>query len=137
MGKSLLAATFCFSQALGRRRCVWRSGGRSRPRISRLPPGSGGAVGATGAGPASTLCRPPQVFPREAVNYTAENIHKWALENREALLRWLRPHGGKSLLLNNELKKGPALLVFLPFNPLAESHPLIDEVRVVMFKDTL
>lgn len=96
-----------------------------------------GRWGPPGAGPASTLCRPPQVFPREAVNYTAENIHKWALENREALLRWLRPHGGKSLLLNNELKKGPALLVFLPFNPLAESHPLIDEVRVVMFKDTL
>uniref|UniRef100_A0A8C0Q1F5 Thioredoxin domain containing 11 n=1 Tax=Canis lupus familiaris TaxID=9615 RepID=A0A8C0Q1F5_CANLF len=71
------------------------------------------------------------VFPREAVNYTAENIHKWALENREALLRWLRPHGGKSLLLNNELKKGPALLVFLPFNPLAESHPLIDEITEV------
>uniref|UniRef100_A0ABI7WA35 Thioredoxin domain-containing protein n=1 Tax=Felis catus TaxID=9685 RepID=A0ABI7WA35_FELCA len=72
-----------------------------------------------------------EVFPREAVNYTAENIHKWALENREALLRWLRPHGGKSLLLNNELKKGPALLVFLPFNPLAESHPLIDEITEV------
>ncbi|XP_073755601.1 thioredoxin domain-containing protein 11 isoform X3 [Callorhinus ursinus] len=71
------------------------------------------------------------VFRREAVNYTAENIHKWALENREALLRWLRPHGGKSLLLNNELKKGPALLVFLPFNPLAESHPLIDEITEV------
>lgn len=44
------------------------------------------------------------------------------------LLRWLRPHGGKSLLLNNELKKGPALFLFIPFNPLAESHPLIDEV---------
>ncbi|XP_011231008.2 thioredoxin domain-containing protein 11 isoform X2 [Ailuropoda melanoleuca] len=71
------------------------------------------------------------VFPREAVNYTAENIHKWALENREALFRWLRPHGGKSLLLNNELKKGPALLVFIPFNPLAESHPLIDEITEV------
>ncbi|XP_032183566.1 thioredoxin domain-containing protein 11 isoform X1 [Mustela erminea] len=71
------------------------------------------------------------VFPREVVSYTAENIHKWALENREALLRWLRPHGGKSLLLNNELKKGPALLVFVPFNPLAESHPLIDEITEV------
>uniref|UniRef100_A0A8C0LKI9 Thioredoxin domain containing 11 n=1 Tax=Canis lupus dingo TaxID=286419 RepID=A0A8C0LKI9_CANLU len=77
------------------------------------------------------------VFPREAVNYTAENIHKWALENREALLRWLRPHGGKSLLLNNELKKGPALLVFLPFNPLAESHPLIDEITEVVVEQLL
>ncbi|XP_039089559.1 thioredoxin domain-containing protein 11 isoform X2 [Hyaena hyaena] len=71
------------------------------------------------------------VFPGEAANYTAESIHKWALENREALLRWLRPHGGKSLLLNNELKKGPALLVFLPFDPLADSHPLVDEITQV------
>nr|XP_020739467.1 thioredoxin domain-containing protein 11 isoform X1 [Odocoileus virginianus texanus] len=71
------------------------------------------------------------VFPREVINYTAENIYKWALENRETLLRWLRPHGGKSLLLNNELKKGPALFVFIPFNPLAESHPLIDEITEV------
>ncbi|KAB0394984.1 hypothetical protein E2I00_007494, partial [Balaenoptera physalus] len=67
------------------------------------------------------------VKSQEVINYTAENIYKWALENRETLLRWLRPHGGKSLLLNNELKKGPALFVFIPFNPLAESHPLIDE----------
>ncbi|XP_067562722.1 thioredoxin domain-containing protein 11 isoform X2 [Pseudorca crassidens] len=72
-----------------------------------------------------------EVFPREVINYTAENIYKWALENREMLLRWLRPHGGKSLLLNNELKKGPALFVFIPFNPLAESHPLIDEITEV------
>uniref|UniRef100_A0A3Q2II85 Thioredoxin domain containing 11 n=1 Tax=Equus caballus TaxID=9796 RepID=A0A3Q2II85_HORSE len=72
-----------------------------------------------------------EVFPREVINYTAENIYKWALENRETLLRWLRPHGGKSLLLNNELKKGPALFLFIPFNPLAESHPLIDEITEV------
>lgn len=79
------------------------------------------------------LC-PSQVFPREVLNYTAENICKWALENQETLFRWLQPHGGKSLLLNNELKKGPALFLFIPFNPLAESHPLIDEVRAVMEK---
>ncbi|EAW85142.1 thioredoxin domain-containing protein 11 isoform 2 [Homo sapiens] len=71
------------------------------------------------------------VFPREVLNYTAENICKWALENQETLFRWLRPHGGKSLLLNNELKKGPALFLFIPFNPLAESHPLIDEITEV------
>nr|XP_021149340.1 thioredoxin domain-containing protein 11 isoform X6 [Columba livia] len=65
------------------------------------------------------------------MNYTAENICKWALENREMLIRWLRPHGGKSLLLNNELKKGPALLIFLPYNPLAEIHPLLDEITKV------
>ncbi|XP_012587352.1 PREDICTED: thioredoxin domain-containing protein 11 isoform X2 [Condylura cristata] len=71
------------------------------------------------------------VFPREVINYTAENIYEWALENQETLLRWLRPHGGKSLLLNNELKKGPALFLFIPFNPLAENHPLIDEITQV------
>uniref|UniRef100_A0A8D2G6B7 Thioredoxin domain containing 11 n=1 Tax=Theropithecus gelada TaxID=9565 RepID=A0A8D2G6B7_THEGE len=71
------------------------------------------------------------VFPREVLNYTAENICKWALENQETLFRWLQPHGGKSLLLNNELKKGPALFLFIPFNPLAESHPLIDEITEV------
>ncbi|XP_032316668.1 thioredoxin domain-containing protein 11 isoform X2 [Camelus ferus] len=71
------------------------------------------------------------VFPREVISYTAENIYKWALENRETLLRWLWPHGGKSLLLNNELKRGPALFLFIPFNPLAESHPLIDEITEV------
>ncbi|XP_062036920.1 thioredoxin domain-containing protein 11 isoform X1 [Lepus europaeus] len=71
------------------------------------------------------------VFPREVMNYTAENIYKWASENRETLFRWLRPHGGKSLLLNNELKKGPALFLFIPFNPLAETHPLLDEITEV------
>ncbi|XP_038619889.1 thioredoxin domain-containing protein 11 isoform X2 [Tachyglossus aculeatus] len=70
-------------------------------------------------------------YPREVLNYTAENIYKWAFENQEVLLRWLRPHGGKSLLLNNELKKGPALFLFIPFNPLAESHPLLDEITEV------
>ncbi|XP_060642732.2 thioredoxin domain-containing protein 11 [Anolis sagrei] len=68
------------------------------------------------------------LFPHEAMNYTAENVWKWALENGEALVRWLRPHGGKSLLLSNELKKGPALFLFLPFDPLAEHQPLVEEV---------
>ncbi|NXA54826.1 TXD11 protein, partial [Nothocercus julius] len=71
------------------------------------------------------------VYPKDIMNYTAENICKWALENREMLIRWLRPHGGKSLLLNNELKKGPALLIFIPYNPLAEIHPLLDEITKV------
>ncbi|NWS69782.1 TXD11 protein, partial [Crotophaga sulcirostris] len=71
------------------------------------------------------------IYPNDIMNYTAENICKWALENREMLVRWLRPHGGKSLLLNNELKKGPALLIFIPYNPLAEIHPLLDEITKV------
>lgn len=68
------------------------------------------------------------MFPHELLNFTAENIYQWAQDNRETLLRWLRPHGGKSLLLHNELRKGPALLLFLPFDPLAGTHPLINEV---------
>ncbi|XP_071426876.1 thioredoxin domain-containing protein 11 [Pithys albifrons albifrons] len=71
------------------------------------------------------------IYPRDTMNFTAENICKWALENREMLIRWLRPHGGKSLLLNNELKKGPALLIFIPYNPLAEIDPLLDEITKV------
>ncbi|NXU55714.1 TXD11 protein, partial [Turnix velox] len=71
------------------------------------------------------------IYPNGSMNFTAENICKWALENREMLIRWLRPHGGKSLLLNNELKKGPALLIFVPYNPLAEIHPLLDEITKV------
>ncbi|EDL96202.1 thioredoxin domain containing 11 (predicted), isoform CRA_b [Rattus norvegicus] len=72
-----------------------------------------------------------EVFPREVMNFTAENIYKWASENQETLFRWLQPHGGKSLLLNNELKKGPALFLFIPFDPLAERHPLLDEITEV------
>ncbi|XP_068764948.1 thioredoxin domain-containing protein 11 isoform X3 [Struthio camelus] len=74
------------------------------------------------------------IYPNDVMNYTAENICKWALENREVLIRWLRPHGGKSLLLNNELKKGPALLIFIPYNPLAEIQPLLDEITKVAFE---
>lgn len=75
---------------------------------------------------------PNQLYPHEAMNYTAENVCRWALENREMFVRWLRPHGGKSLLLNNELKKGPALFLFLPFDSLAESNPRVDEVSGVL-----
>nr|XP_033818927.1 thioredoxin domain-containing protein 11 isoform X2 [Geotrypetes seraphini] len=71
------------------------------------------------------------VYPREILNYTAQNICNWAFENRETLLRWLMPHGGKSLLMNNELKKGPALILFIPFNPLSENDPLLAEITEV------
>ncbi|XP_063790375.1 thioredoxin domain-containing protein 11 isoform X2 [Pseudophryne corroboree] len=71
------------------------------------------------------------IYPDKEMNFTAANICKWALDNRETVLHWLRPHGGKSLLLNNELKKGPALLLFMPFNPLAETQPLLDEIMKV------
>ncbi|XP_068100798.1 thioredoxin domain-containing protein 11 [Hyperolius riggenbachi] len=74
------------------------------------------------------------VYPDKEMNFTAANICKWALDNQETILHWLRPHGGKSLLLNNELKKGPALFMFLPFNPLADEQPLLDEIMEVVLK---
>ncbi|XP_073398968.1 thioredoxin domain-containing protein 11 [Dendrobates tinctorius] len=74
------------------------------------------------------------VYPIHVTNFTATNIFKWALDNRERLLHWLRPHGGKSLLLNNELKKGPALFMFLPFDPLADEQPLLDEIMDVVLR---
>ncbi|XP_072416092.1 thioredoxin domain-containing protein 11 [Chiloscyllium punctatum] len=74
------------------------------------------------------------IFPREVLNVTAVNIYSWAFENRETFMYWLRPHGSKSLLLNNELKKGPALLLFFPFSPLAEKQPLMKEITEVALK---
>ncbi|XP_069590148.1 thioredoxin domain-containing protein 11 isoform X1 [Ranitomeya imitator] len=72
--------------------------------------------------------------PNDVTNFTATNLFKWALDNRERLLHWLRPHGGKSLLLNNELKKGPALFIFIPFDPLADEQPLLDEIMEVVLR---
>ncbi|XP_048465635.1 thioredoxin domain-containing protein 11 [Rhincodon typus] len=74
------------------------------------------------------------IFPHEVLNVTAVNIYSWAFENRETFIHWLRPHGSKSLLLNNELKKGPALLLFFPFSPLAEKQPLIEKITEVALK---
>ncbi|XP_067912518.1 thioredoxin domain-containing protein 11 isoform X2 [Heterodontus francisci] len=71
------------------------------------------------------------VFPHDVLNFTAMNVYRWAFENRETFIHWLRPHGSKSLLLNNELKKGPALLLFFPFSPLAEKQPLMEEITEV------
>ncbi|KAE8579802.1 hypothetical protein XENTR_v10024188 [Xenopus tropicalis] len=71
------------------------------------------------------------VYPDNEMNFTATNICKWALDNRENLFYWLRPHGGKSLLLHNELKKGPALFMFIPYNPLSEEQPLLHEITEV------
>ncbi|XP_078519274.1 thioredoxin domain-containing protein 11 [Lissotriton helveticus] len=74
------------------------------------------------------------VFPHQVMDFTAPNVCSWALDNRETILKWLRPHGGKSLLLNNELQKGPALIFFLPFNPLLKHHSLLDDITEVVLK---
>ncbi|XP_064178494.1 thioredoxin domain-containing protein 11 [Anguilla rostrata] len=68
------------------------------------------------------------VFPRAERNFTSENICGWAYEHRESVLRWLQPHGAKSRLMEQELRKGAALLLFLPFDPLAPSQPLLQQI---------
>uniref|UniRef100_A0A8C5WD84 Thioredoxin domain containing 11 n=1 Tax=Leptobrachium leishanense TaxID=445787 RepID=A0A8C5WD84_9ANUR len=73
------------------------------------------------------------VYPNKERNFTAANICDWALNNRESMLKWLRPHGGKSLLLDSELKKGPALFIFISYDPLSEEHPLLDEIADLVF----
>ncbi|MGH0114760.1 UNVERIFIED_CONTAM: hypothetical protein FKN15_046555 [Acipenser sinensis] len=70
-------------------------------------------------------------FPSHVLNFTSENICRWALEHRERLVRWLRPRGGKSRALEQELRKGAALLIFLPFDPMAPSQPLVEEVAEI------
>ncbi|KAM8879548.1 thioredoxin domain-containing protein 11 [Spinachia spinachia] len=69
------------------------------------------------------------VFPRRDFNFTSEAICSWVFEHREIVLTWLQPPGTKSRLLERELTKGPALLLFLPHNPLgSEPDPVLQEV---------
>uniref|UniRef100_W5KYF0 Thioredoxin domain containing 11 n=1 Tax=Astyanax mexicanus TaxID=7994 RepID=W5KYF0_ASTMX len=68
------------------------------------------------------------VFPREERNFTAEAICNWVYENRESVVHWIQPTGAKSYSLEAELHKGPALLTFLPHNPLTANHQLLSEV---------
>ncbi|XP_029950849.1 thioredoxin domain-containing protein 11 [Salarias fasciatus] len=58
------------------------------------------------------------IFPRRERNFTSEAICSWVFEHHETVLQWLQPPGTKSRLLEKELSKGPALLLFLPYNPL-------------------
>lgn len=70
-----------------------------------------------------------QIFPRGELNFTSEAICNWVFEHREDVLRWLQPPGTKSRLLEQELSKGPALLLFLPFDPLGSaSNPVLQQV---------
>uniref|UniRef100_A0AAX7UYW6 Thioredoxin domain-containing protein n=1 Tax=Astatotilapia calliptera TaxID=8154 RepID=A0AAX7UYW6_ASTCA len=64
------------------------------------------------------------IFPRNDLNFTSEAICRWVFENRETVLQWLQPPGTKSRLLEEELTKGPALLLFVPHDPLG-SQPNI------------
>lgn len=70
-----------------------------------------------------------QIFPRGELNFTSEAICNWVFEHHEHVLRWLQPPGTKSRLLERELNKGPALLLFLPFDPLGSgSNPVLQQV---------
>lgn len=70
-----------------------------------------------------------QIFPRGELNFTSESICNWVFEHHEDVLQWLQPPGTKSRLLERELNKGPALLLFLPHNPLGStSNPVLQQV---------
>uniref|UniRef100_A0A3Q4B9E3 Thioredoxin domain-containing protein n=1 Tax=Mola mola TaxID=94237 RepID=A0A3Q4B9E3_MOLML len=68
------------------------------------------------------------IFPRRERNFTSEAISSWVFEHHETILQWLQPPGTKSRLLERELIKGPALLLFLPHNPLGCSpNPVLQD----------
>ncbi len=73
-----------------------------------------------------------QIFPRRERNFTSEAICSWVFEHHETVLHWLQPPGTKSRLLEHELTKGPALLLFLPHNPLgSKPSPILQQVSRV------
>ncbi|XP_030635779.1 thioredoxin domain-containing protein 11 isoform X2 [Chanos chanos] len=72
------------------------------------------------------------LFPRSERNFTAEELTGWVFEHRETLLHWLQPNGAKSHTLEEELQKGPALLMFLPHNPLGANHELLTVADVAV-----
>ncbi|XP_075947712.1 thioredoxin domain-containing protein 11 [Anarhichas minor] len=69
------------------------------------------------------------IFPRSERNFTSEAICSWVFEHLETVVQWLQPPGTKSRLLERELTKGPALLLFLPHNPLmSRPSPILQQV---------
>lgn len=69
------------------------------------------------------------IFPRNDLNFTSEAICRWVFENRETVLQWLQPPGTKSRLLEEELTKGPALLLFVSHDPLgSQPSPALQQV---------
>ncbi|KAM9792490.1 thioredoxin domain-containing protein 11 [Neosynchiropus ocellatus] len=74
------------------------------------------------------------IFPRRERNFTSESICSWVFEHRESVLQWLQPPGTKSRLLEHELTKGPALLLFLPHDPTSEPDPVLQQVADVALR---
>ncbi|XP_016408457.1 thioredoxin domain-containing protein 11 isoform X2 [Sinocyclocheilus rhinocerous] len=70
------------------------------------------------------------VFPRTQRNFTVQAVCDWVFENRESVIHWIQPTGAKSYSLEAELQKGPALLTFLPHNPLT-ANQLLTQVSAV------
>ncbi|XP_067296545.1 thioredoxin domain-containing protein 11 isoform X2 [Pseudorasbora parva] len=73
------------------------------------------------------------VFPRAQRNLTAQAVCDWVFENRESVIHWIQPTGAKSYSLEAELQKGPALLTFLPHNPLT-ANQLLNQVTDVALR---
>ncbi|XP_075869412.1 thioredoxin domain-containing protein 11 [Nelusetta ayraudi] len=72
------------------------------------------------------------IFPRRERNFTSEAICSWVFEHYETVLHWLQPPGTKSRLLEQELTKGPAMLVFLPHDPrVAAANSILQQVADV------
>ncbi|XP_026158464.1 thioredoxin domain-containing protein 11 [Mastacembelus armatus] len=75
------------------------------------------------------------IFPGREHNFTSQAICSWVFEHRETVLQWLQPPGTKSRLLEQELNKGPALLLFLPHNPIGSSpSPLLRQVADIALR---
>lgn len=75
-------------------------------------------------------CEYCQIFPRRERNFTSEAICSWVFEHYETVLHWLQPPGTKSRLLEQELTKGPAMLMFLPHDPrVSTANSILQQVR--------
>ncbi|XP_051940179.1 thioredoxin domain-containing protein 11 isoform X1 [Hippocampus zosterae] len=75
------------------------------------------------------------VFPRWERNFTSRAVCSWVFEHHESVLQWLQPPGTKSWLLEHELTKGAALLLFLPHDPLvSEPDGLLRQVADVALR---
>ncbi|XP_012987795.2 thioredoxin domain-containing protein 11 [Esox lucius] len=75
------------------------------------------------------------IYPSWERNFTSEGICSWVFEHRETVLQWLQPPGAKSRLLEQELTKGPALLLFLPHNPLSPTpDPLLTQIADIALR---
>ncbi|KAI2668885.1 Thioredoxin domain-containing protein 11 [Labeo rohita] len=72
------------------------------------------------------------VFPRTQRNFTVQAVCDWVFENRESVIRWIQPTRAKSYSLEAELQKGPALLTFLPHNPLTANQLLTQVTDVAL-----